>query len=100
MVKKGDVVVKLDDDEYRSMVDSMQARIDRLKAMLESSEADLKKAERDYDEKKVLARRQAIGLTELRDFETTLSKMRNMLTATKAELRDVSATMVEGRKRP
>ena len=48
-VKKGDLLVKLDDTDAKARLDSAQARIDRLRAAIDQAEAELEKADRDVD---------------------------------------------------
>ena len=46
-VKKGDVVVRLDDTDARARLDSSQSRIERLRSAIDQAENDLAKANRD-----------------------------------------------------
>ncbi len=47
LVKTGDLLVKLDDEDAKARLESTEARIDRLKEAIKLAEADLKKAEEE-----------------------------------------------------
>src|SRR3954447_22703823 len=54
-VKKGDLLVKLDETEARARLDSSGARIERLKASIAQAAADREKADRDVNRSAKLA---------------------------------------------
>src|SRR3954447_8793544 len=54
-VKKGDLLVKIDETEARARLDSSAARIERLKAAIAQSESDREKADRDVNRSAKLA---------------------------------------------
>ena len=77
LVKTGDLLVKLDDEDAKARLESTEARIDRLKEAIKSAEADLKKAQ---EESAGFANLKQLGFsseTELRDVATILEKMKS-----------------------
>lgn len=73
-VKKGDLLVKLDDIDARARLDSAQARIERLRAAIGQSESDLEKAGRDASRIERLVVRGASSATEVADARSALTK--------------------------
>ncbi|MHB8864883.1 MAG: efflux RND transporter periplasmic adaptor subunit [Pirellulaceae bacterium] len=85
-VKKGDLLVKLDDEDAKARLESTEARIDRLKEAIKSAEADLKKAQ---EESAGFASLKQLGFsseTELRDVATILEKTKAALAMSQHEL--------------
>jgi HlyD family secretion protein len=85
-VKKGDLLVKLDNEDAKARLESTEARIDRLKAAIQLAEADLKKAEEESAGYENLRQLGFSSETELRDVETVLEKMKAALAMSKHEL--------------
>ncbi len=56
-VKKGDLLVKLDDEDAKARLESTEVRIERLEAAITFADADLRKAKRDWEGYKELRRR-------------------------------------------
>lgn len=90
-VTKGDLLVKLDDEDAQARLDSTSARIDRLKAAIELSNADLAKALRDSKGYQQLSERGFSTPTEVRDGETTVAKMKAAVEMGEHELKESDA---------
>jgi HlyD family secretion protein len=73
-VRKGAVLVKLDDADARARFDSTGAKIERFKAAIDQAEADLEKTTRDVNRSKLLASRMASSATELADARSAQAK--------------------------
>ncbi len=90
-VKKGDLLVKLDETEARAKLDSMGARIDRLKASISQAESDREKADRDLNRSKSLSNRGVATPTELADARSTLQRCEALLRVSTNDLRESEA---------
>jgi HlyD family secretion protein len=97
-VKAGDIVVKLDADEFEAQVRSMKARVDQLKSQIEVSKAELEKSERDVADRRVLVSTRTVSATELKDMETELSKSRARLGVSNAQLEEMTASLVKAQR--
>ena len=86
LVKKGDVLVRLDDTDYRARLDSSLARIERLRSAIDQSEKDLEKALRDAAQSGKLSARGFSTPTELADARTTVAKAQAALAMSRQEL--------------
>jgi HlyD family secretion protein len=91
IVKKGDILVRLDQTDARAQLDSSLARIDRYKAAIAQAEADREKAERDLARFDNLAGRGVASKTEVADARSLLAKARAALQISKNELLDSEA---------
>jgi HlyD family secretion protein len=85
-VKKGDVLVQLDQTEPRARLDSTLARIARLEAAIAQSESDLEKANRDVRQFSHLAGKGFSTPTELADARTALAKAQAALQMSRNDL--------------
>ncbi len=85
-VKKGDLLVKLDDEDAKARLESTEARIDRLKAAIQLAEADLKKAVEESAGYENLRQLGFSSETEMRDVATVLEKMKAQLAMSTHEL--------------
>ena len=90
-VKKGDLLVKLDDLDARARLDSSQSRIDRLKAAIGQAEAELEKANRDVTRFGKLAGRGVSNPTELADARSLLAKALAVTEMSRHELSESEA---------
>ena len=70
-VKKGDLLCRLDDADYRARITSAEANIAKLKATIVQAEAEFEKAERDYRRQLRLVEADATSSSELADYRTT-----------------------------
>jgi HlyD family secretion protein len=91
LVRQGDLLVKLDDEDARARLASTEARIERLKAAIELAEADLEKARVDSAGYRKLAERGYSSPNEVRDGETILAKMMAALDMSQQELKETFA---------
>lgn len=91
-VKKGDLLVKLNDEDARARLESTAARIERLEAAIEIAKADLEKALRDLHGYQELADRGFSTPTEVNDGLTNVAKMQATLEMSQHELTESYAT--------
>jgi HlyD family secretion protein len=90
-VKKGDLLVKLDETDARAQLDSALARIERYRAAINQSDADREKTQRDVARYDNLAGRGVASRTELADAKSLLAKARAALMMSQQELLDSEA---------
>ena len=90
-VKKGDLLVKIDETEARARLDSSSARIDRLKSAIAQAESDRDKADRDVNRSQKLSIRNVATATELADARSMLSRFEAALAICRNELRESEA---------
>lgn len=93
LVKKGDLLCRLDDADYRALITSAKANVARLDAMIVQSEADLEKAQRDYDRQVRLSERDATSALELADYHTALIRARTNVAIRRQELVEMEARL-------
>ena len=86
LVKKGDVLVRIDDTDARARLESATARRLRLESAIDQSGEDLKKANRDEDQVRRLAGRGGSTPTELADARTGVAKARSSLDMSRREM--------------
>jgi HlyD family secretion protein len=92
-VKKGDLLCRLDDADYRARLTSAKANIAKLEASLEQAEADLEKANRDFDRQKKLSEADATSSTELADYLTIRTRAKTVLAMRKQEIVEAHAQL-------
>ena len=90
-VKKGDLLVKLDETQARAMLDSNGARIARLQAAIAQAESEREKAERDVNRSVKLSTRNVATPTELADARSLLTKFEAALLVARNDLRETEA---------
>lgn len=90
-VKKGDLLVKIEETEARARLDSSAARIERLKASITQAQANREKADRDVTRSAKLAGRDVATPTELADARSTLAGFDAALLAARNDLRESEA---------
>ena len=91
LVKKGDLLVKIEETEAKARLDSSAARIDRLKASIVQAQANREKADRDVTRSAKLAGRNVATPTELADARSTLAGFEAALLAARNDLRESEA---------
>jgi HlyD family secretion protein len=91
VVKKGDLLVKIDETEARARLDSSAARIERLKASIAQAVANREKADRDVTRSAKLAGRNVATPTELADARSTLAGVEAALLVARNDLRESEA---------
>ncbi len=92
-VKKGDLLCRLDDEDYRARLISAEAHVAKLKASVVGAEADLEKAERDFKRQTELSEVNATSMLELADYKTTWVRFRSMVEVRKQELIQAEAEL-------
>jgi HlyD family secretion protein len=90
-VKKGDVLVKLDQTDARAQLDSALAKIERYKAAILQSTAEREKTQRDLNRYDSLAGRGVATPTEVADARSSLAKATAALIMSRQELADGEA---------
>jgi HlyD family secretion protein len=90
-VKRGAVLVRIDDNDAKARLESAKAKIERLKSAIAQATADLKKADRDVNHLSRLAERGASSPNELADARSTLAKAEAFLAMTRFELAESEA---------
>lgn len=73
-VKRGDVLVQLDDTDAKARLDSARARIERLRAAITQAESEVAKTNRDANQSGKLAGRGFTAPNELADARTAVAK--------------------------
>ena len=91
LVKKGDLLVKIEETEAKARLDSSAARIERLKASIVQAQANREKADRDVTRSAKLAGRDVATPTELADARSTLAGFEAALLAARNDLRESEA---------
>lgn len=74
IVKKGQLLCRLDDERLRAEVVSANARIAQLRASIAQADADLEKSERDVRRQRSLSESNATSHLEMADYLTLLKK--------------------------
>lgn len=91
VVKKGHLLVKLEETEAKAQLDSAMARIQRLRSAIVQAEADREKAERDLSRSRKLATRDVATPTELADAKSAMAKSSAALEMCRHELSESEA---------
>ena len=91
IVKKGDLLCRLNDRDIQADVESGEARVARLISGTIDAEADLEKADRDYRRQLRLAEVDATSDQERMDYITNLKKSKAILDMRKQELVEAEA---------
>jgi HlyD family secretion protein len=74
LVEAGQLLCRLNDDEFRAQVESGEAGVARLRAMIRQAEAELAKCQLDVTKREKLIRQDAASDYELADYRTRLLK--------------------------
>lgn len=98
VVKKDDLLVKLDDTDAKARLDSVLARINGLNAAIALADADLAKAVRDLSQLRELAKRNVTTINELADAQTMVDKMKAALEMSRQDLVQSEASERESRQ--
>jgi len=86
MVKKGDLLCRLNNKNLLAEVESGEARIAQLRAAIVQADADLEKAERDLARQVTLSETESTSDLELRDYKTLRDKMKAVREMRRQEL--------------
>lgn len=85
-VKKGDLLCRLDDADYRARLRSAEAGVEKLRASITQAEADYDKASRDLARQIRLSESDATSSTELADYKTAEIRAKALLDIRRQEL--------------
>lgn len=97
LVKKGDVLFRLDDEPFRLKADSLTARVESNREHLKSIEARLRSAKLDRDRAKELMQR---GVGKQRDLDVSQANVDDIVAQIdqqKATLNDLQAQLLEAK---
>ena len=97
LVKKGDVLFRLDDEPFRLKADSLTARVESNRELLKSIEARLRSAKLDRDRAKELMQR---GVGKQRDLDVSQANVDDIVAQIdqqKATLNDLQAQLLEAK---
>ncbi len=92
-VKKGDLLCRLDDEQYRARMVSAEANIAKLEATIVQAGADFSKAERDYHRQLRLIEQDATSSIELADYRTAKVRAGAMVDIREQELIEAHALL-------
>jgi len=93
LVKRGDLLCRLNDDNLKAEVVSGQARVAQLKANIVQAEADLEQAERDCQRQTRLSEVDATSDKERFEYVVVLKKARAVLEMRTQELAEAAAIL-------
>lgn len=93
LVRKGDLLCRLDDADYRARVLSAEASVAKLNATVIQGEADFDKAERDYQRQLRLFESNATSDQEIADYKTALVRAKAGLEIRRQELIESQARL-------
>jgi HlyD family secretion protein len=93
IVQAGQLLCRLNDDEYRAMVESGEASVAGLKAMIRDAEADLNHCQYECTRREKLAQQNAASDHELADYRTRLLKAQANVEARKQSLAEAEAML-------
>jgi HlyD family secretion protein len=93
VVKKGDLLCRLDDKNLRAELESATERIAQLRAAILQAEADVEKADRDCERQKRLSESDATSRIEMLDYLTVRKKARAVLDMREHELAQSQAML-------
>ncbi|HUU84757.1 MAG TPA: efflux RND transporter periplasmic adaptor subunit [Phycisphaerae bacterium] len=96
-VEAGQLLCRLNDDEFRAMVESGEAGVAQLKASIRDAEADLAKCKRDCSRQERLARLDAASDLELADHRTSLLKAEANIEMRRQQLAEAEAMLRRAR---
>lgn len=98
LVKKGDLLCRLDDDNVRAAIESGEARVARIQASIEQSEADLERAQRDFKRQIRLSEMNVNTVRELEDYRTELKRAKATVEMRRQELVEAHAVLKRTRE--
>jgi HlyD family secretion protein len=97
-VRRGDLLCRLDDADYKARLLSAEANVTKLKAVIAQAEADHGKAQRDFTRQVNLAEANATSSTEMADYRTALTQARTTVDIRKQELVEAQARLESAKK--
>jgi HlyD family secretion protein len=93
VVKKGDLLCRLDNRYLLAEMESAEARIAQLQSAITQAQTDLEKAERDLGRQISLSEADATSDLELRDYKTVRDKSRSLLDQRRHEQAQAEAAL-------
>jgi HlyD family secretion protein len=97
-VKKGDLLCRLDDADFRARVKSGEANVAKLQALVRQAEADFEKADRDLKRQIRLSETDATSSLELADYRTLYVRAETALEMRRQELIEAEAMLQSARE--
>ncbi len=97
-VRRGDLLCRLDDADYKARLVSAEANVTKLKAVISQAEADHGKAQRDFTRQVNLAEANATSATEMADYRTALTQARTTVEIREQELVEAQARLESAKK--
>jgi HlyD family secretion protein len=92
-VKAGQLLCRLNDDEFGALVESGDASTARLRAVIRQADADLEKCRRDWARQERLEQVHATSDSELADYRTLLTKSEAAVEVGKHQLAEAEAML-------
>lgn len=92
-VRKGDVIARLDDEEYKQQLAQARAEIDVAQASLAEAESTLLAAERSYERVKNLREQRVASASELDAAETELKAQKSRVELAKSQIKQREASL-------
>jgi len=97
-VEAGQLLCRLNDDEYRAMVESSEAQVGALQASIRDGEADLAQCRFDCNRREKLAQVDAASDIELTEYRTRLLKAQATLEMRRQNLAEAEAMLRRARE--
>jgi HlyD family secretion protein len=92
-VKKGDLLVEIDQAPYLAAVRSAESKVNRLRASIDATETDLVKSRRDFERNRKLTG--AIAMMDVQDSETVYHRDMARLAMSRAELVEAEGALAK-----
>jgi HlyD family secretion protein len=97
-VQKGDLLARLDPENYRAQVERAQAQVSQARATLAERQADSLQARLDYDRQKKLYRSEAISQSEFQQAKTAYQQAVARLEAARYQVESARASLRDARE--
>ncbi|RZA20127.1 MAG: efflux RND transporter periplasmic adaptor subunit, partial [Lysobacteraceae bacterium] len=92
LVKKGDVLAKIDPSTYRAQIEQGSAQIESARAQLRQAQASLRNANLDYQRKNELAQQKLIARSDLDQARAALEQAQAQVNSAQAQIRQQTAS--------
>jgi HlyD family secretion protein len=97
VVKKGQIIAKLDDQLLKAQIEQAQAAYDLAVANQQKAAVAVTDADRQYNRQKGLQDQQLVAVGTVETFETTLAAAKASLTASRAQVSQAAANLKQAR---
>lgn len=97
-VRRGDLLCRLDDVDYKARLVSAEANVTKLQAVITQAQADHSQAKRNFTRQVNLAEANATSAIELADYRTALTRARASVDIRKQELIEARARLESAKK--